>query len=97
MRAAEHTNTPRHCTSGASFFICIFRFFLRGLPDRAANFPARIRSKLESTGYIRHFASLKNKDVNWDVSRIKYFIGGDNLPVHFLSPPPSKKPKTSSS
>ena len=73
------------------FFICIFRLFLRGLPDIAANFPATIRSKLESTGYLRHFASLKNKDLNWDSCSVKYTLGGHNFP--FDVPPPSKKAK----
>ena len=58
-------------------------------------FFAENRSRLETTGYLPHFISLKDKDKDWDVCKTMYIVEGSKLPVRYVNvnPPPPKKQK----
>ena len=44
--------------------------FLAELPPRGDNYTAGIKSRLERSDMLQHFATLSDKNVNWDVATL---------------------------
>jgi hypothetical protein len=58
--------------------------FLQDIPDEMARkYPAGIKSKLITSGYLKYFEDLYLRDLDWDVLSQDYSIEGSNLPVHY--------------
>ena len=69
------------------------RRFLAELPPSAYKYTAGIKSTLEQSDKLQHFAALVNKTVSWDVAKQPIVLGGEDS-VQYL-PPQKKKMRTS--
>ena len=59
----------------------------------AAKFPSGIASRLKTSGYLKYFNAMKDKNLDWDVLSEEYTVEGSDQPIVYMDLPEPKRRK----